>query len=226
MSYSIKRFFIITAMIIAIVSLIFVIVFLIWKELPGINKGVVAPKTGDLISDTKNKAQEGNGISKEVEFVLATENGSSTEEEKIKAVVVADGSNPINQDTGEVLSRDGQTVVDNSVSDSSDNAPVQSVYVNKEDLPTSVVKITFGADNVSPDNFTVKAGQAVSLAVTATDFVEVFKFEDPSLSAVAVGLVKGGTSVITFNAPEEKGEYVFYSDVPGRKNITGKMIVE
>jgi plastocyanin len=103
---------------------------------------------------------------------------------------------------------------------------LQSDPINPENLPDTVVRIIFEKEKIEPAEFKVEAGQAVSLSVTASSSMEVFKFESPLLSSVAVGLTKGETRVITFNAPTEKGEYTFYSDILSRKEITGKMIVE
>jgi uncharacterized cupredoxin-like copper-binding protein len=53
-------------------------------------------------------------------------------------------------------------------------------------------------------------------------------FNDPSLSAVAVGVSPRETRAITFNAPSTPGEYPFVCDVPGHagRGEVGKMIVE
>ncbi|MFA5248020.1 MAG: cupredoxin domain-containing protein [Patescibacteria group bacterium] len=226
MSYQLKRILTIIGIIVGIIIFIFVVGFLIWKGLPPSQNIKIEKTTGDLIKDAEKNAGQEDSTSQTVNFKRTVQNGSSTEEKIIKTVIVAEGSNPIDIETGKVLSRNGGSEADNSGSDSREGAPVQSVAVDPDKLPDSVIKLTFTSTGSSPDNFKVKAGQVVSLSVTAVDFMEVFKFQDSSLSAIAIGLMKGDTRIITFNAPEKKGEYVFYSDIPGRKEITGKMIVE
>ncbi len=51
-----------------------------------------------------------------------------------------------------------------------------------------------------PDNFTVKAGQVVILVVKGVDATHVFKFSDPSLKGIAIGVAKGESRGIVFNA--------------------------
>ena len=68
-----------------------------------------------------------------------------------------------------------------------------------------------------PDNFTVKAGQVVILVVKGVDATHVFKFSDPSLKGIAIGVAKGESRGIVFNAPDKPGNYTFYCDVPGHQ---------
>lgn len=153
--------------------------------------------------------------------------GSTTSEEKV-GVVVAPGSSAIEKETGDVVTKNGEKTK-NDVKPGSEEAPQQSFAVDKEELPESVKKITMYQDNIEPAEFRVKAGQAASLAITAGDsYTHIFRFDDESLRAVAVGLSPGETRTITFNVPEEKGEYIYYSDMANfRKNgAEGKMIVE
>lgn len=128
---------------------------------------------------------------------------------------------------GEVVTPSGEPVKLN-VEPGSPSAPQQSAPLEKKDIPASAVKITMSPSGISPDTFTAQPGQAITLSVTADESqTHVFKFDDPSLSAVAVGVGPGETRAISFNAPKA-GEYVFYCDVPGHRGRgeTGKMIVK
>lgn len=135
-------------------------------------------------------------------------------------------ASPISEE-GAVVTPSGEPVKLN-VEPGSPEAPQQSAPLEKKDIPSAAVKITMSPSGISPNVFTAKPGQAVTLSVTADESqTHVFKFDDPSLSAVAVGVGPGETRVISFNAPKA-GEYVFYCDVPGHRGRgeVGKMIVK
>ena len=143
-----------------------------------------------------------------------------------QGTVVANGTNPIS-DTGQVVTKTGEAVKLDVVPGTPD-APQQSNPVAKDALPSSVTKISVSAGGFDPADFTVKSGEAISLSITSSDSqTHVFKFDDPALLAVAVGVGPGETRVISFNAPA-KGEYGFYCDVPGHRarGEVGKMIVK
>lgn len=81
----------------------------------------------------------------------------------------------------------------------------------------------------TPSQFTVPAGQALTIAVTGVGSGNyILKFESPLLSAVSLGVGPGETREISFNTPTQVGEYTFYSAMPGhsRMGLVGKMIVE
>lgn len=145
-----------------------------------------------------------------------------------KAVVVAPQSNPISEKTGEVLTRDGSAVAATGTRAGDANAPLQSAPIDPNKLPASAIKITINPESIVPATFTVSPGQAIVLSVTAASSVEVFKFDDLSLSAVAMGLMPRQTLAISFNAPTKIGEYAFYSDFSGHRQsgAVGKMIVK
>lgn len=135
-------------------------------------------------------------------------------------------ASPISEE-GEVVTPAGEPVKLN-VEPGSPEAPQQSAPLEKKDIPAAAVKITMSPSGISPNIFTAQPGQAVTLSVTADESqTHVFKFDDPSLSAVAVGVGPGETRVISFNAPKA-GEYIFYCDVPGHRGRgeLGKMIVK
>ncbi|MFA5050723.1 MAG: cupredoxin domain-containing protein [Patescibacteria group bacterium] len=93
--------------------------------------------------------------------------------------------------------------------------PNQSGSLTKEEVPTELIKLTVSASGFTPNEFSVKAGQVVTLAVTAGDEkTHIFKFDDASLSAIAIGIAEYETRAITFKVPA-KGDYSFSCDVPG-----------
>jgi len=173
----------------------------------------------------------------EVEQTPTEENAPALEEpglteEEINPVlkdstVVIPGANPITKDNKVVTSEGKETK--NDVTPMSPEAPQQTAPVAKEELSKEVLQLGVSASGWNPAEFTVKKGEAVSLAITSTDtFTHVFKFDDPSLSAVAVGVGPAETRAISFNAPTQAGEYTFRCDVPGHagRGEVGKMIVK
>ncbi len=143
-----------------------------------------------------------------------------------KGLVAAPGSSPV-ATSGQVVTPEGKPVK-LDVSPMSPEAPQQSAPIKETQIPKSALKITVSSQGFNPNTFTVKAGAPVALSITSgDDQTHVFKFEDPSLSAVAVGVGPRETRLIPFNAPG-KGEYIFYCDVPGHKGRgeVGKMVVQ
>jgi cytoskeletal protein RodZ len=227
-------------MIIAIgILLIFIVGLLFWKNLSmmilpqtniqtnetsetSLETGKEATK--NLIEETK-KLANGTDKDKIAKVITIDHAGSSSSEEMI---VVAPQSNPISVATGGVMTRNGSEAAKNDTRPGDTDAPLQSAPVDVNKLPASTIKLTIGSSSISPAEFTVSAGQAVSLAVTTGNSIEIFKFDDPVLKAVVIGLEPQQTRVITFNAPTKLGEYVFYSDFAGHRNsgVTGKMIVK
>lgn len=163
------------------------------------------------------------------------EGATTTEAKVIKAIIVSDGNSLINTETGEVIQEDGK-LADNKASAGSPEAPRQSQTLESADeLPESTIKINGAYNNFTPNTFTVNRGQAVSLAVSNVNSVEndvtfsvVFRFDDPSLEGVVLGVAKGTTKTITFNAPKVAGEYVFYNGQFNHRDLgaVGKMIVK
>ncbi len=107
--------------------------------------------------------------------------------------------------------------------------PYQSAPIKENQIPSTAKKLTISAEGFSPKEFRVEAKQNITLAITSgDDKTHVFKFEDKSLSDVAVGLGPKETRTIAFFTPEKPGSYAFYCDVPGHKarGETGVMIVK
>lgn len=117
---------------------------------------------------------------------------------------------------GQVVTPEG-VPVRLDVTPGSSQAPQQSNPVSAEIVPEDAVKIRISAEGIFPDNFEVEAGSVVTIAVTSVDAqTHLFKFKDPGLKALAVGVAPGETRAITFNAPGE-GSYDFFCDVPGHE---------
>lgn len=134
-------------------------------------------------------------------------------------------TSPVSKE-GKVLTSKG-TPADNTALPGSPEAPKQSRSLSKKEIPSSAVKLTVTAKGFVPNEFTVKAGQVVTLSLTSGDKTHVFKFDDPKLKAVAIGIAGNETRAITFNAPAA-GDYTFFCDVPGHRarGETGVMHVK
>lgn len=156
---------------------------------------------------------------------ITLENG-----EVVNAVVVATGTSAITED-GKVVNINTGQFADNEAESGTPSAPQQSNPVNEKEIPNTVVKISASSSGFTPNVFEVRAESPVSLSITAEDMRSyIFAFKDPLLAGVRVGVTGGSaidkTRVIVFNAPSAKGEYAFFSDVPGQTALTGKMIVK
>jgi hypothetical protein len=237
-----KTIIIMSAIIVAL--LIFIVGILFWKTSPAnIANNLTPPviteeipkssieagkeKTQNLIEEAK-KLAAGIGPGKIAQEITVNRTDVASGTVAEKAVVVAPQSNPISEKTGEVLTRDGTEVAKTGIQAGDANAPLQSAPIDPSKLPASAIKITINPESIVPATFTVSPGQVVVLSVTAASSVEVFKFDDPSLSAVAMGLMPRQTLAINFNAPAKLGEYTFYSDFSGHRQTgaVGKMIVK
>jgi len=149
----------------------------------------------------------------------------------IQAIEIAPGNSLVDIKTGAVIKSDGEKV-DNTARPASQEAPSQSFPLSSTDvLPQSTIKLDVTSSSFTPNTFTVKKGQVVTLAVSnvnETTFSEIFRFDDPSLAGVVIGLSKGETKSIVFNAPNTAGEYTFYSSMFNHRDLgaVGKMIVQ
>ncbi len=128
----------------------------------------------------------------------------------------------------QVVDREGQPVR-TDVEPMTPSAPQQSNPLDVDGLPEETIRLEVSATGWSPSEFTVNAGDVITISVTSVDSqTHIFKFDDEALKAVAVGVAPGETRAITINAPAETGEYSFRCDVPGhaRRGEVGVMIVE
>jgi hypothetical protein len=188
-----------------------------------------AKETKKLIDEAKKSAEkvvDGEAPLAQVVKITRNDLGTTTVEEE--AVIVAPGASPVSVETGEVINTEGK-VAENDATGGSRLAPSESYPVDPKKLLAGTILIQVTPTSIVPAEFRVKAGQVVSLAASASqESMEILRFEASALSAVVVGLENGQTRAITFSAPFEKGEYVFYSDFKNHKTsgATGKMIVE
>ncbi len=150
----------------------------------------------------------------------------------MKVVTVNSGTSPIDINSGKVVTKAGAAVINNSIP-GMQSAPQESFPIDTKTvaIPKSSIKLDVTSSSFTPATFTVGRGQAVSLVVSNVNestLSEVFRFDDPSLSSVAVGLAKGETKSISFNAPDKAGEYTFYSSMFNHRELgaVGKMIVK
>ena len=180
-------------------------------------------QTKNLIEETKKLANSNDPNKAAKVIMVVRDDGSSGQ-----AVVVAQNSNPISVDTGEVLTRDGSAVAKAGTRAGDSDAIVQSGAIDPAKLPASAIKLEVSPSAIVPAEFSVSPGQAVSLAVTAIGTLEVFRFAGSDLSAVAAGIPAVGTVVLTFNAPMKLGEYIYFSDYLDyrARGAVGKMIVK
>lgn len=162
------------------------------------------------------------------------EGGSQTVTRQIQTVTVARGNSPIDIERGVVVTPTGEDV-DLTARAGTGNAPRASFPLESlDDLPASTIRLEITSFSITPAEFTVSPGQLLNLAVTnindqnGSTLSEVFRFDDPSLKAIVLGLAKGETKSISFNAPSTPGEYVFYSSQFNHRaqGAEGKMIVQ
>lgn len=186
----------------------------------------------DVIGDGDQEIRETPGIGANEGEPVIGEDGEIivTEVKPIKTVIVAPGTSGINVETGKVVNESG-VALSNEAGAGSQAAPQSSFPIDSKDIPKSAIKLDVTSNSFSPAEFTVNRGQAVNFAVTnvnETTFSEVVRFDDPTLTAVVLGLAKGETRSITFNAPDKAGEYLFYSDMFNHREqgAEGKMIVK
>lgn len=107
----------------------------------------------------------------------------------------------------------------------SPEAPKQEV-VETSKISDEAIKLTVSDTGFEPKEFTIQAGQKVSLAVTASgDNTHVFIFPNASLMGLTMMVSNNETKVISFTAPAA-GTYEFRDDIPTYRDNVGTMIVK
>jgi hypothetical protein len=105
--------------------------------------------------------------------------------------------------------------------------PVQSGVADEAAIPAGAIKISGVAGGFEPKEFTVKAGEEITLAlISRIDLPVVLTFYNPNMAAVAIGCGPQEARWVTFKAPTTPGEYIFKNDVIGHSTETGRMIVK
>lgn len=177
--------------------------------------GMPLPGEGESGEVVDGEDMTGDGAMAEVNPVL------------VDAKAVVAGTNLISKDNKVIT--DAGIEIRTDVGSADPEAPRQTVMIDKDTLPASVIKIDATATGFTPSEFTVKKGEPITIALTAADeWAHTLNFNDPKLSAIFIGPSSGTTRALTFNAPTEAGEYTFYCANPGHINRgeTGKMIVK
>jgi len=142
-----------------------------------------------------------------------------------EAQVIVPGASLVAKDET-VITPEGKPTENNVIAGTPSAPKVTAPISSPSSLPSNVIKLSDSLGGFSPKEFTVKAGAPVTISLTSTDnSTHILIFEDPSLSAVAIGVVAKETRAITFNAPTKAGNYAFICRVPGH-NETGTMIVK
>lgn len=181
-----------------------------------------------LVGGKKQGGTTNQAGSKQVQVAptnLDVEKPIATPEQVATAQPVVEGSSKVVDNV--VVTPEGKPVK-TDVQPGSPEAPQQTAPVAVEQLPSNTIKLGASAEGFKPSTFEVKPGQLTTLSLTSTDGItHVFMFDDPALSAVAIGVGPNETRAITFNAPKA-GEYAFRCDVPGHaaRGEVGKMIVK
>jgi plastocyanin len=141
--------------------------------------------------------------------------------------VLATGTSAIS-DQGVVVNEKGVPVKNDAAPGTLDG-PRGSAPMTKDQVSDKAIKIDMAEKGFSPASIQVSAGKAISVALSSVDKkTHFFVFDDPSLSAVTLGIGPDETRSITFNAPTKPGEYRFRCDTPGhaQSGEVGTMIVK
>lgn len=145
----------------------------------------------------------------------------------VGAIKEAPGANLISTD-GQVITDEGE-VIRTDVLPTDAQAPRSSLPITKEQVEEKAVMLDISTLGFSPNIFTVKTGEVVTIALTSTDeWSHNINFSDPILQAAETSVSAGTTRAFSFNAPSAKGEYNFFCSIPGHaaRGEAGKMIVE
>ena len=141
--------------------------------------------------------------------------------------VIVPGANAINKDNI-VITANGEAANNVGIK-GGEGVPLQTGFLNPEELPESVFQLKVGSNAFTPNQFTTIAGSPTTFSLTSTDdLVHTLVFEDRSLSSIVILVGPGQTKAITFNAPQEPGIYNFKCISPGHEDRgeVGQLIVK
>lgn len=187
-----------------------------------------------LINNYKKQRSVSEIESQSASEVFFTEQDIKDKELETETLALLDGAEIV-LDGVDLISREGKVItiegleVRSDVEPNSENAPRQSLAISEDELSEKVIKLKIGNGSFSPDTFSVKKGEAISLSLTGTDDTShSIVFTDSSLRAVRININSGQTRLVSFNAPDEPGEYSFRCGFPGHFTIgeEGVMIVK
>jgi len=95
--------------------------------------------------------------------------------------------------------------------------PMDEKKVEEVSKKENVFNLEISPKGISPKEFTVSAGETISLILTSVNSMHTVQFEDSSLSNVYLGVLAGETRGVSFVAPAKSGNYVFYCTQPGHR---------
>lgn len=105
----------------------------------------------------------------------------------------------------------------------------QSAPIRGDQVPSGAKRLTVsGANGFAPPVVTVQAGSVFTIAlISGDDETHVFKFDDPALASIGLGVGPHETRTITLSIPNP-GTYPFHCDVPGHasRGEMGKIVVQ
>lgn len=212
--------------ILAVVAIIVIVIIIVLAASKKSGEEVNTSKTPVTSGPVDEKQPVDEANVDDVEGAEGVEVGEAINPVLVDAVAVVEGANLISTE-GKVITNEG-VEVRTDVSPMAAEAPRQTTALDKENLPASAIKIDVSAAGFSPSEFTVKAGDPITITLSSTDeWSHSLRFSDPKLEAASIGVSTLETRAISFNAPSA-GEYNFYCGVPGHSNRgeVGKMIVE
>ena len=200
---------ILLAVVIIVVALILVIILALNPKVP--STGSTANQNNTIkVNDLTDSANQNQVDSNETIPAGSITAGISTTPTAINPIVTSE--NPAV--TAALSSMPG-----------SNEAPKQ-VVVKAEEIPSAAIKLSISDSGFTPKEFTIKAGQQVSLAITAVgSSTHVFIFPMASLMGLQTMVSNQETKLITFTAPNA-GTYTFRDDIPDFRQNTGAMIVK
>lgn len=181
---------------------------------------------GSQLTDT-TETQENQSASDAQDWVRGTNTETPKQVIPEGAHVEVVGANAVSKDN-EVLARNGE-VAKNNVDSMSPEAPKQTAPITKAQLPNTALKVDILSNGFSPKEITAKAGAPITLSFSSSvNKIHLIKFKNDVLSSIILALMPMETRAITFNAPENAGEYVFYCQAPGHEDAgeTGKLIIK
>lgn len=132
---------------------------------------------------------------------------------------------------GIVVTEQGEATAPQAVIPGAPESPKQSKVLTQEEkqqVAQDALELEVNTETgFNPSQFSVKAGQVVSLVLTATDNENhTFRFKHSSLRGVAITVSDGESRAVTFNAPAQPGIYDFTCGEPDhRDKETGTMFV-
>lgn len=216
-SNAIPKHLIIVGAVLIVLAIIFVVLIVTEKKPVSTDnrEAPIADNTEKNIDSTNNNGQEERIFNPETDSIETVGNLDT-------AIATTAGSNLITVD-GKVVNEIGQ-VVQNNALPMSPIAPRLSEPLDPNSIIDGVIKITANEDGFFPSEFTVVSGEPVTLSLTSQGVGSRLVFKNISLIALEIPVPTNNTMSKTFNAPQA-GEYIFYQDMPGRINQTGKMIV-